>query len=44
MKKIMKGGQTLELRVERMESVIAPSGVWKAVCDFFRGLVDGFLS
>lgn len=34
----------MELRVERMESVIAPSGVWKAICDFCRGFVDGFLA
>lgn len=34
----------MEIRVELMEEVIAPSGVWKAVCDFCRGFVDGLLS
>lgn len=34
----------MEIRVERMESVIAPSGVWKAISDFCRGFIDGLLS
>ncbi len=33
----------MELRVERMESVIAPSGLSKAVGDFFRGFINGLL-
>jgi predicted hydrocarbon binding protein len=31
------------LRVERMESVIAPGKVLDAICDFVRGFIDGFL-
>ena len=31
----------MELRVERMESVVAPNAVVKAVCDFVRGFIVG---
>lgn len=33
----------MEIKVELMEEVIAP-GVWKTVCDFCRGFIDGILS
>jgi hypothetical protein len=34
----------MELRVERMESVIAPNAVVKAITDFVRGFIAGFLA
>lgn len=34
-------GKDMELRVERMESVIAPGGIMQAISDFVRGFLDG---
>lgn len=33
----------MTLRIERMESVVAPGKVGQAIADFFRGLIDGLM-